>query len=153
MDSRSPLVAVALHRLVVAQRVVKRKGCLFVGRMGCRPLGRSDLVAAHTDFLSARKDWHGHTRLRLRLRLRCCSRRIAIEVYQSALAGESRCSETSPSAAVYAQSKVDRLVINGGVQDSYSHLHRSLRVLRTAAPDPRALDHLRTVWPEGSMEM
>lgn len=54
IDPRSLPVAVALHRLVGAQRVVKRKGYLFVACMGCRPLGRSD-------FLAARTDWLGHT--------------------------------------------------------------------------------------------
>lgn len=36
-------------------------------------------------------------------------------------------------------------VINGEVVNAYSHLHRSLRVLRSGAPNPQATDHLSTV--------
>ena len=61
----------------MAQRVVKRRGCLFVGHMDCQRLDRNDLLAAHNGSLFVRMDWLGHIRLRH-------SRRVAMKDHQSA---------------------------------------------------------------------
>lgn len=76
----------------MAQQVVKYRGCLFVGRMDCRCLDRSDLLAARNDSLPARMDWLGHTRLHH-------SRRVAMKDHRSAPAGSKNVAARLPHQA------------------------------------------------------